>query len=168
MIRHAREEDLATLQDVERAAGRAFIDLDMAAIAEAEPPSLELLRSYCAAGRAWVAEAEDNPIPVAYLVADIVDGNTHIEQVSVHPDHARRGIGRALIEHVAHWSRQHRLAALTLTTFVDVPWNAPYYQRCGFRPLAEDELTPGLRALRALEAAHGLDRWPRECMSREL
>jgi hypothetical protein len=58
--------------------------------------------------------------------------------------------------------------ALTLTTFTEVPWNAPYYERCGFRRLPEAELTPGLREIRRREAAHGLDRWPRTCMRRDL
>ncbi|EST37103.1 hypothetical protein N566_14850, partial [Streptomycetaceae bacterium MP113-05] len=60
------------------------------------------------------------------------------------------------------------LPALTLTTFADVPWNAPYYERCGFRPLAVHQETPGLRRRRAHEAAAGLDRWPRLCMRRDL
>lgn len=58
--------------------------------------------------------------------------------------------------------------ALTLTTFTDVPWNAPYYARCGFRRLDDGELTPGLREISEREAAHGLDRWPRVCMRRAL
>jgi hypothetical protein len=57
---------------------------------------------------------------------------------------------------------------MTLTTFADVPWNAPYYERCGFRVMAADEITPGLAAIRAAEAAAGLDRWPRVCMIRRL
>ncbi len=94
-----------------------------------------------------------------------MDGALHIEQVSVHPEHARRGLGRALIDHLA----AHTDApALTLTTFADVPWNAPYYERCGFRRLPVGELTPGLREIRRQEAAHGLDRWPRICMRRDL
>ncbi|HEX3960074.1 MAG TPA: GNAT family N-acetyltransferase, partial [Trebonia sp.] len=60
------------------------------------------------------------------------------------------------------------LAALTLTTFASVPWNAPYYRRCGFRVLDDEELTSGLRAIRHDEAELGLDRWPRVCMRRDL
>ena len=44
------------------------------------------------------------------------------------------------------------MPAVTLTTFRDVPWNAPYYERLGFRTLAADEITPGLAAIRAHEA----------------
>jgi GNAT superfamily N-acetyltransferase len=102
------------------------------------------------------------------LISDFVDGCVHIEQVSVHPDHGRQGVGRALMDHAAARARAERAPALTLTTFAKVPWNAPYYLRCGFRLLSNSELTPGLRAIREREAAHGLDRWPRVCMRRDL
>jgi len=49
-----------------------------------------------------------------------------------------------------------------------VPWNAPYYARCGFRILGDAEVTPGLRAIRRREAEMGVDRWPRVCMRRDL
>ncbi len=58
--------------------------------------------------------------------------------------------------------------AVTLTTFADVPWNAPYYLRCGFRVLDDAEVTAGLRAIRQREASIGPDRWPRVCMRRDL
>lgn len=167
MIRPAREGDLPVLRDIERAAGRLFGGIGMAAIAADEPPTLDELRCYERAGRAWVA-VDGGDRAIAYLIADLVDGNTHLEQISVHPDHAHRGIGRALIEHAAAWSAERGHPALTLMTFTDVPWNAPYYERCGFRRLPDAEFTPGLRAVRAREAAHGLDRWPRTGMRRDL
>ncbi|RSN79263.1 hypothetical protein DMH26_38605, partial [Streptomyces sp. WAC 05379] len=108
----------------------------------------------------------DGP-PVAYLICEPVDGALHIEQVSVHPDAARRGVGRALLAYAADRAREEGLAGLTLTTFTEVPWNAPYYARLGFRTLEEAELTPGLRKIRAHEAELGLDRWPRVCMRRD-
>ena len=174
-IRAAAESDIAVLRDVERAAGRCFQAIGMAEIADDEPPSAEILRTFIAAGSAWVAVdgwPADTP-PVAYLVADRVDSAFHIEQVSVHPEAARRGIGRALIEHLAAYAAGQGgagpgIAALTLTTFADVPWNATYYERCGFRRLADAELSPGLVAIRRREAELGLDRWPRVCMRRDL
>ncbi|MEU1122738.1 GNAT family N-acetyltransferase [Streptomyces sp. NPDC005899] len=167
MIRPATATDLPRLRDIERAAGEVFAGIGMAAVAQDDPPSLELLGAYLRDGRAWVW-ASDDDLPVAYLIADLVDGNGHVEQVSVHPGHAHRGIGKALIEHAADWAGTHGAAALTLTTFTGVPWNGPYYERLGFCFLPEAELTPGLRALRAVEAAHGLDRWPRACMRKDL
>ncbi|MFG3489972.1 GNAT family N-acetyltransferase [Streptomyces sp. NPDC047972] len=168
-IRAAAPAELPLLQDIERAAGEPFRTLGMAAIADDDPLPLDVLDSYRRAGRAWVAvDAADRP--VAYLLTDTVDGSAHIEQVSVHPDAARRGVGRALIEHLAATAGEQGLAALTLTTFAEVPWNAPYYARLGFRPLASSDpaLTEGLRAISRAEAAHGLSVWPRVCMRREV
>jgi GNAT superfamily N-acetyltransferase len=162
-IRAAVVDDLVTLRDIERAAGAAFRAVGMPEIADDEPLPLDALDAYRRAGRAWVA-ADEADRPVAYLIADVVDGNLHVEQVSVHPRHRGEGLGRALIEHAA----KRADAALTLTTFVDVPWNAPYYERLGFRRLSDDELTPQLRAVREREAAHGLDRWPRTAMRRDV
>ena len=139
----------------------------MPEIADDEPPPISVLDRYRQAGLAWVAvDSADEPI--AYLISDLVDQGLHVEQVSVHPDFARRGIGRSLLEFAAGHAVGMGAPALTLTTFAQVPWNAPYYRRCGFRVLAETEWTPGLRAIREREAAHGLDRWPRVCMRRDL
>ena len=55
---------------------------------------------------------------------------------------------------------------MTLTTFADVPWNAPSYARLGFHVLQEHERTDGLRRIRRLEVWLGLDRWPRTAMAR--
>ena len=167
LIRPARPADLTIIRDIERAAGLAFRDIGMPDIADDDLPTLAELDEYRRSGRAWVAVDGDDR-PVAYLIADRVDGSLHVEQVSVDPAHAHQGIGRALIEHLADLARAEGVPSLTLTTFTDVPWNAPYYERCGFRRLAEDELTPGLRAIREREAEHGLDRWPRTCMRRDL
>ncbi|MFE6614791.1 GNAT family N-acetyltransferase [Amycolatopsis sp. NPDC057786] len=164
MIRLATLEDLPVLQDIERAAGEPFRALGMAAIADDDPPSIADLTAFQRAGRAWVWETGDGP--VAYLLAEIVDGHGHIEQVSVHPDHARRGLGRRLIEHAAEWASREGLAGLTLTTYAEVPWNAPYYARLGFATLDEESLTDGLRTVRDHEIARGLDAWPRVTMRR--
>ncbi|KJK38585.1 GCN5 family acetyltransferase [Streptomyces variegatus] len=166
-IRPAAPAELPALQDIERAAGAPFRDLGMPEIADDEPPAPDVLERYRRAGRCWVAADERNR-PAAYLLAEPVDGALHIEQVSVHPRAARRGAGSALLAHAADRARQEGLTALTLTTFTEVPWNAPYYARLGFQPLPEADLTPGLREIRATEAAHGLDRWPRVCMRKPL
>lgn len=166
MIRSAHEADVPLLRQLERGAGKAFAPLGMDLVAEDEPPSSAMLRSFLGAGRAWVHVV--GTAPVAYLIADVVDGCAHIEQVTVHPAHAGRRIGFGLIEHLAAWAQVRGLPALTLTTFTEVPWNGPYYLRCGFRYLRDSEITPGLREIRAAEARAGLDAWPRACMRREL
>jgi len=180
-IRPAVAAELPRLQDIERSAGEPFRALGMPEIADDDPPGLDLLERYRAAGHAWVAEHKADtadstdatdmtqlPVVLAYLVGEPVDGAFHIEQISVHQSAAHRRVGQALIAYVADRARDQGLAGLTLTTFHEVPWNAPYYERIGFRILDESELTPGLRKIRAAEAEYGLDRWPRVCMRREL
>ncbi|MDX3187446.1 GNAT family N-acetyltransferase [Streptomyces sp. MN03-5084-2B] len=167
MIRLARPDDLPALIDVEREAGALFRDVGMAAIADDDPGSVAELAEYQSDGRAWVS-VDAAGRPVAYLVAAVVDGHAHIEQVSVRPSHARRGIGRALIETLAEWAATRGLTALTLTTFESVPWNAPYYERLGFRAIPDAEIGDGLRSIRRAEAARGLDAWPRVALIRPL
>jgi GNAT superfamily N-acetyltransferase len=166
VLRAATLEDLPALPAIEHAAGELFRLVGMDLVADDEDPRPEELRPYVEDGRAWVWQDGDDV--VAYLVVDVVDGCAHIEQVSVHPDHGRRRIGAALLEHTAVWALARGLPALTLTTFRDVAWNGPYYLARGFRWLDDDELTPGLRERRRREIEHGLDRWPRGCMRRDL
>lgn len=64
------------------------------------------------------------------------------------------------------WADEGGLPAVTLTTFVDVPWNAPYYRRCGFRPLPEPEWGPELARIRRDERVRGLDVGARIAMIR--
>ena len=166
-IRAARDGDGPDLQDIERAAGERFRDVGMAAIAEDEPLPLDTLAAYAAAGRSWVAVDGPSRV-VGYVVVDVVDDHAHVEQISVRPDQQGRGVGRALLDRVATWARDTGRTAITLTTFTDVPWNRPLYEHLGFRVLAEPEIGPELRDLRATEAAHGLDPATRVCMRREV
>jgi GNAT superfamily N-acetyltransferase len=137
----------------------------MPEIAAAEPMAADELARYAADGRSWVALDPAGEV-VGYVVVDVVDGNAHVEQLSVAPSHQGAGYGRALIDRVAAWAAAGGRPALTLTTFRDVPWNAPLYRHLGFRDLDEAEIGPGLAALREHEATLGLDPALRTCMRR--
>ncbi|WP_426005438.1 GNAT family N-acetyltransferase [Paenarthrobacter sp. NyZ202] len=165
MIRLARVEDLPLLQDIERAAGEAFRGLGMDSVADDDPASLDELQVYAAASRAWVY-ADGLDFPVAYVLVDVVDGNAHVEQVTVHPDSARQGLGRELLHAARIWGRGHGMQRQTLSTFRDVPWNAPYYRRLGFEELDAGTWGPQLTRLMEHEAELGLTRWPRVAMWR--
>ncbi|HET6953558.1 MAG TPA: GNAT family N-acetyltransferase [Acidimicrobiales bacterium] len=141
----------------------------MPEVAAGQPSPVAVLEQYRRAGRAWAVTPPGRPGEVAgFVLVDVVDGAAHVEQVSVDPAVARRGWGRRLLDHVAAVAAAEGRRAVTLSTFRDVPWNAPYYERCGFRVLGETELGPGLRARRAAEAAAGLDPALRVCMRRDL
>jgi GNAT superfamily N-acetyltransferase len=105
--------------------------------------------------------------PVGFARVDELDGQAHLEQLSVHPMAARRGLGRALVEAAANESRLRGFTAMTLCTFTDIAFNAPFYISCGFEEFRCPG--PGLAALRAYEVELGLDALGRRiCMRREI
>jgi|tagenome__1003787_1003787.scaffolds.fasta_scaffold20332364_2 GNAT superfamily N-acetyltransferase len=167
LIRDARAAEVPRLRDMDREAGQIFRDIGMPMVAEFEPRTLTELEVAQRDGLLWVAADEDGA-PASFLMAVALDGCLYVDQPSTAPASARRGLGRALLDRAADQARADGLPALTLTTFADVPWNGPYYERCGFRVLRDAEITPGLRAIRAHENALGLDRWPRVCMRRDV
>lgn len=118
-------------------------------------------------GLLWVA-ADGQDAPVAFALFERLDGGLHLEEVDVHPDHARQGLGARLIDAVAAWARELGHRAITLTTYREVPWNAPYYERIGFRVLPREVWTPALAARVADEARRGLDPARRVVMRRPI
>lgn len=56
------------------------------------------------------------------------------------------------------------LPAVTLTTFADVPWNAPLYRRWGFCDVPREAMPTWLKAIRDDEDAGVLRSWPRVAM----
>lgn len=144
IIRPALPADVLSLPAIEAAAGEAFCTIGMPEVADDPLPDVEELIRHASDGRVWVATVSSEI--VGYALAVVRDGSAHLEQVSVHPDHAGQRIGADLIDAVTSWARDRGDERLTLSTFADVPWNAPYYLRLGFRALPDDALGPQLAA----------------------
>lgn len=107
------------------------------------------------AGTVWVAVEGDSE-PVGFAIAGWLGSEPYLHELDVEPSHARRGIGRALIRRVAEWARSTGSSTLALSTFRDVPWNAPYYRRLGFEIVEVERYTAEARALRVREGEAGL------------
>ncbi|MXN63252.1 GNAT family N-acetyltransferase [Kocuria rhizophila] len=163
-IRSAVPADVLSLPAIEVAAGEAFRSIGMPEVADDPLPDVEELIRHASDGRVWVATV-DNQI-VAYALSMVRDESAHLEQVSVHPDHAGQRIGADLIDAVASWARDRGDKRLTLTTFANVPWNAPYYRRLGFQALPDDALGPQLAA--ELSAERMRFTAPRIAMARDV
>ena len=152
-VRPTRPGDVTALPAIERAAGERFRDYpELAWLAEGEVISAEQHLDYAERGLSWLALANDQP--VGFILAETHVSSLFIVELSVHLDWQGKGIGRRLIACVADQARKRGLASLTLTTFRDVPWNAPFYARLGFEMITT--LTPELREKREEETAHGL------------
>lgn len=162
-IRQARKRELRRLQDIENTAGELFAASPYPALVDWPPRPLDLLAEAQQHQRLWVA-CDQAGKPVGFALVQPVDDGAHLHELAVHPAHGRRGLGSRLVQAVCRWARRKGLAGVTLFTFSDVPWNAPYYQRQGFRIISEHELGPQLRRHRAEEAANGMPMQHRVCM----
>ena len=141
--RLARPDEIEIVRDIQRKTGRMFLDTPYPEVATHEPDSAEDLADAQDKWRLWVSvTGEDRPAGAMWVLPR--DGDLHIRQLDVHPDFSgeRRTVG--LVRAVKRFFGGRGLSRLTLTTFSDVPWNAPYYERIGFSRLAPDNLSAAL------------------------
>lgn len=166
-FRTALRSDLETIVEVEHQADAQFASVGLSAVLDAPQAGIDDHAPAQADGRLVVAQDQTGRI-LGFARIDLVDAEPHIEQVSVHPDAAGNRLGAKLMAVCEDWAVAHGYERITLCTYRDVPWNAPYYQRLGWQELPEDELGPELRALRHHEHELGLEVQPRLAMAKEL
>ncbi len=151
-IRFATDRDLDRLEGIENDADELFLERfhpeEWAGAAtgqwRAAQPGFLLV----------AAEAEDGEA-VGFAHVLEVGGGAHLEQLAVLRASGRRGHGAALVRAALEEAGRRGHARVTLRTFADVPWNAPFYCRFGFVESEPD--TASLRELIELEA--GLERY---------
>ncbi|MBI3245374.1 MAG: GNAT family N-acetyltransferase [Deltaproteobacteria bacterium] len=163
----AQPEHLSELPEIERQAASLFRGWNVPAAVIEETTPLAEFQAAQAEDHLWVALSPQHH-PVGFALTE-PDGITlHLEEIDVHPRHGRRGVGKALVEAVCAWARDHGYIAITLTTYRDIPWNAPFYAKLGFEVLSAEELTAELRLRVDDEATRGLDSARRVVMRNEL
>ena len=163
-ISGARPADLVRLPEIELAAARLLAGHAPESVLS-KTTSHEILKVAQREGRLWVALADD--VPVGFAHVEVLDADTaHLEEIDVHPDHGRRGLGARLVMHVCRWAADAGYRSVTLTTFRDVPWNMPFYARLGFEIVVAEDLPPVLRAIVEDETRRGLDPLSRVVMIR--
>jgi GNAT superfamily N-acetyltransferase len=165
-VRDAQVEELAQLPAVERAAATVLAGLGVDAVVDAEPNDVATFRRWLDGEGLLVAVVGGAPVGFAGL--DVVDDEAHLAEIDVLPDRQGRGIGQALLDAACQRARDRGHAAMTLTTFRDVPWNGPWYRRNGFVVVDGAAQGTELRAIRAKETARGFDALPRVAMRLDL
>ena len=146
LIRAAQLDELGLLADIERDADRVLLD----ALGVTEFP---VVPEKDAAGGFTLVAIIAGSI-VGFIQVWEAEGVAHIEQLSVRIGSARQGIGGALLDAALQQCAASGHHEVTLTTFADVPWNAPWYARRGFAEICAD--TPFLRNIELAEEASGL------------
>lgn len=165
-VRPGRPDDIALLGPIEVRAGERFRAIGLDVVADDDPPPPEVYTTAVAEGRLWVAERGRELL--GYALAVDLDGQAHLEQVSVVPEAGGHGVGVALVDAVVGWAEDRGATSLTLSTFRDVPWNGPWYERLGFEVDADAVADPRFAAVRRHEAELGLDLDARVVMRRPL
>jgi GNAT superfamily N-acetyltransferase len=144
-IRPARADDFARLPAVETEADEVFRDTAYWPL-----PPADTAEEMAGADAVFVA---GDP-PVGFISLYVLDGEAYVAQLSVVPAQTRRGLGGALLAAGAGWALARGLATMTLTTFRDVPCNAPFYAKHGFA--VTEDLGPELRTDVEAEVGLGL------------
>lgn len=163
-IRCARPDELEWILELEELAGRRYADAGLPTDLDGLP--LEVAVRAQSDGLLWVSEADERVVGFAlcWRCGDAL----HLRELDVHPEWMGRGLGKALVEHVATEAARRGCRWVTLTTFREVAWNAPLYLRWGFVELDVAEMPSWLSAIREDEDAGELGRWPRVAMARVL
>lgn len=146
-VRNPESGELALLPAIESSGDRMF-----AGIGIVFPPGPATIQGAIAHGADVLVAGEPDRPPVGFAAIVTLDGRPHLEQISVHAEHGRHGIGSLLLGEAARRAGP----GLTLITFRDVPWNGPWYARHGFEELPQAAWGPQLRAHWQAEVDAGL------------
>ena len=146
-IRLAQADELQRLNDIEEAASKLFESTSFALEVDQEPLSIELLQEQQKQELVWVV-VDDHERPVGFAVVIIMGDRAHLHELSVDPAHGRQGLGTRLMKKVIQFAKTSGLDGVTLSTFRDAAWNAPFYYKLGFREMSEDEIGRNLGNIR--------------------
>lgn len=157
-IRDGRADEAAALRFVERAAAVRFAAVGLPELAAPGDGALlptALLEDAARARRLLVAEHEG--VPVGFALLEWLDGAAYLRELDVTPAAGGRGLGGGLLEAASERARALGAASITLTTFRDVPFNAPFYARHGFLEVERNACGPEVSKRLEAEARAGLD-----------
>jgi GNAT superfamily N-acetyltransferase len=118
-------------------------------------------------GRLWVAVSPLNRV-VGFALMKFPGGTAWLDQLSVLDRWQGRGLGAALIDRTARRARELGHDTLYLSTYLDVPWNAPFYGRRGFSSVPRGQWPRTFRLQFMIENSHGHPPWRRTIMRRRV
>jgi GNAT superfamily N-acetyltransferase len=168
-LRAGGADDVAACTAIEIAAAAKFRAVgmdDLVAITAGDAYMAGHGVGHAADGSLIVAETADGL--AGYIAKSVVDGLAHVCEIDVDPRFGGRNIGRALMEAAEEWARGRGLQALSLSTFIDVPWNGPWYARLGYEPYPSTEWGPEHRAIWQGQVESALDTTRRWMMIKRL
>jgi GNAT superfamily N-acetyltransferase len=165
MILSARPHDIRLLPQIENAADRRFARVGLQLVVDMPAHSIAALEHGRRHGLLWVAVSPRGHV-IGFALMEIKRGTALVEQLSVLDSWQGRGFGSALLDRCEVTARTLGHETLYLTTYRDVAWNMPFYQRRGFTEVPRGTLNRTLRGVLLLEVRHGHRIWRRAVMQR--
>lgn len=131
-LRNTTLKDIPVIQALEAAAAQRFLSFpELAVLAHSEVTESQVHQQSISQELAWLVEDATGRI-LGFCYAQVLADSLYLAEISTHPDARGMGVGRMLVKHTRQMAAQRGLSGVTLTTYRDVPWNAPWYQRQGF------------------------------------
>lgn len=167
-LRAYEPDDLDALYQIESRATVLLAENGYPALLEGDAPPIEAFEQDLLGKGVWVAVSDHNGHPVGYAVAGDLDGVFWLYQMSVDPDFGRRGIGRALLTAVIDHARWAHYGAVGLSTFRNVAFNGPFYERAGFVAIDSAKLSSSVQKRFEAEVPDGVSSDERTVMIRRI
>lgn len=145
MIRRPHPHEIKLLPQIENEADLRYRCVGLGQVVDMPPASLASLEAGRREGRLWVAVSALNR-PIGFALMKFPGGTAWLDQLSVLQCWQGRGYGSALIARTAATARDLGHRTLHLSTYRDVPWNAPYYARRCFARRVAGSVSAAVRA----------------------
>lgn len=136
-IRKAKPEELDVIYQIDEAANTLFEEVGIKfEFPEGHPFILDESQRWKNAiqnEQVYMVFNSDHQ-PAGFIILGKIDGQPYLDQISVHPNYMRQGLGLQLLQKAIRLSGD---SPLWLTTYAHVAWNAPYYEKHGFQFVPE-------------------------------
>ena len=138
----AGPSDIPRLIEIDKEAGRLFEPtglLSAAALDDHVPEDvlIEALRK-----NLLILARHEDAKPVGFALVSLREDCLYLDQISVSPAFGKRGIGTKLMRHVEVRAIEFDRLSIVLSTFRDVPWNAPFYSSLGYKIIKRRHMQP--------------------------
>ena len=156
-VRLAHPEDAESFAEVEEDASRILRDAP--SLAQVTIPPARSPAEYRAiiAQRQSLASEADGRI-IGFAAARPAGRELHLHELSVARAYQRNGIGGTLLRALQIDARNAGFASITVHTFRDIAWNAPFYAAYGFAEVTDLADHPRLAAGQDAAVKAGLPR----------
>lgn len=155
-IRLATQADVPLLDGIEAVAGTIFPPMSLPENILAERVPNDVFMKAISQGRLLVA-VDSTQSPVGFAFWQDIESSALLSLIEVDPRYGKKGLGTALVVAIIEQVAKDCFSYLYLTTFLNIPWNAPFYQKLGFTLIDDAEQPKWIKDILIEEYSKGLN-----------